>query len=137
MTHSTLAEYFVRENGRYKSIGVARPDTMPEGLYFHQKQPTGSRTTSVLHWVGTNPEQPLDINRLLGLMKQDEKLMKYLAAIQRNDSPEYKKLEVDCGYVVEPPRIYNISMHDLAVAILRYLFEQEKNDDRTSERNTL
>ncbi len=137
MTHSTPEEYFVKVNGRYQSVGTSRPDYLPNGLYFHQNIPSGTRTTSVQHWVGTDPKQPIDLNRLLSLMQQDEKLMTYLAAIQTEDSPEYKKLKVDCaGYVKNPPRIYNISMHDLATAVLRFLF-QEEVDDRTPKRNAL
>ena len=117
-------EYFVKQNGRYKSIGHSRPDTMREGVYFHQNQPNGSKTTCLSYWIGKDPKQPIDVNRLVHLMAQEGKLIKYLAAIQFPDSPEYQKLRVDSRSVSAPPRIFNISMQDLSVAILRYLFEQ-------------
>jgi len=130
-------EYFVKENGRYISIGTARPDYLPNGLYFHQNVKHGARTTSVQHWVGQDPQQPIDLNRLISLMKKDEELAKYLSEIQR-ESPEYEKLKLNAGgYITEPPRIYNISMQELAIAVLRFLFEQESKDDRTFERDAL
>ena len=138
MTRSTPEEYFVKlSNGKYQSIGTHRPDYLPNGLYFHQNQKYGSRTTSVQHWVGQDPKQPIDLNRLVSLMKKDEELGHYLSEIQR-ESPEYEKLKLNAGgYVSEPPRIFNISMQELAIAILRFLYEQESKDDRTFERNAL
>ena len=130
-------EYFVKVGSRYVSVGTSRPDYLPNGLYFHQNQQHGTRTTSVQHWVGTDPQQPIDLNRLVSLMKKDEELAKYLQALQ-TESPEYEKLKLDAGgYVTEPLRIYNVSMQALATAVLRFLFEQESKDDRTFERRAL
>lgn len=135
-------EYFVKDrSGRYRSIGTAAPEVLYDGLYFHQKQRTGSRTTSIQHWVGADPKQPVDVLRLVDIMKNDEDVANYLMRLQDGNSEEFKKLKRDShGWVKDPLRIFNISMSDLAQAILRFLYEKEQerlNASRKSERDSL
>jgi len=132
-----MKTYYVKDdNGRYVPVGYNSPD-FGEGLYFRQHQKYGKRTTSIAYWVGSGPKEPVDVNRLVSLMKLDEDLARYIGKIQDETTPEYKQLKEDCGgFVKEAPKIYNISHQDLAAAVLRWLYEHEGTHDGSKNRNT-
>lgn len=124
-----MEEYYVKRGKRYVKAGYSRPD-MGTGIYFHEEQPNGSRTTSIRYWAG-HTVQPIDTNRLVSLMRLDDKLSAYLGKICEADSAEFEKLKEDSGgFVKEPPIFYNISRQDLAIAILRFLYENEQPERR-------
>lgn len=129
--------YYIKDKkGRYVSVGYNAPN-MGDGLYFRQHDKNSTRTTSVAYWVGTGPQEPVDVNRLISLMKLDEGLAGWLNKIQDQNSPEYKQLEADSGgYVKVAPKIYNISMQDLAAGMLRWLYEHEGTHDGAKSRKT-
>jgi hypothetical protein len=113
-------------NGRYEDAGYTLPDITP-GLYFQQNTEYGSRRTSVNYWLGGVKSEPVNIKRLLDYMAMDDKLSKYIAAIQDEKSEEYQQLKKDCGgYLKSPPKIYEISNFDLSVAILRFLYNESE-----------
>jgi hypothetical protein len=122
-----VEQYYIKRGRKYIPAGYSFPD-LPEGLWFK----SGNRGTSVSHWVGMNPKEPVDINSLISTMRLDEKVAEYIAAIQ-TDSEEFKQLEEDCGgYVREKPKIYNISNMDLAACILRKIYELAADRSRES-----
>lgn len=117
-------EYYVKVGRKYVKAGYSRPD-MGTGLYFHEEQKNGSRTTSVRYWVGST-SRPVDVERLVSLMRLDDKLAAYLGKICEANSDEFVKLrEGSGGFIKESPVFLNISRQDLAVAILRFLYESE------------
>lgn len=119
-----MEQYYTKVGRRYVPAGYSIPD-MPEGLYWKQKTSHGSRTTSVMHWAGKNPPQPLDIQKLISIMSEDERLAKYIMALTDEDSDEYKKAKEDQGgYVNGPLKFYDWSAQDLATCILRFAFER-------------
>ncbi len=122
-----MDKYFVKRGKKYVPAGYSLPD-LHNGFYFHQKEDRGSRTTSILYWLGSNCSEPVDLNLLVKVMKLDEKVSSYIMAIQDKDSPEYAKLVEDAGgYVKDVPKIYNISAQELAVSVLRIVYEELKN----------
>lgn len=118
-------ETFYRKVGRrYIPAGYNVPD-IPDGLYWSQKTEYGRRGTSVNYWAGKNPPQPLDLQKLIATMSNDDKLAKYLMALQDGDSDEYQQAkENQGGFVRQPLGLLNFSASDLAVCILRFAFEE-------------
>lgn len=120
-----MQQYYIKKGKKFIPAGWNCPN-LPEGVYFHQKEPNGSRTTSLNWWVGTNPSQPIDMNLLIQVLRLDDSLARYLNKIQE-DSPEFQALKADAvGHITEPPKIFNISPHELAVAVLRFVYEELK-----------
>jgi hypothetical protein len=79
-------ETLYRKVGRkYIPAGHNIPD-IPDGLYWTTKTKYGRRGTSVNYWAGSNPPQPLDIEKLVSIMSQDDKLADYLMALQDGES---------------------------------------------------
>lgn len=119
-------DYYVKQGKKYIRAGYSSPD-MGDGLYFREHKSGSVRTTSVAYWAGLVP-QPIDVNRLISLMRLDDKIAGWLVKIQDENSPEYEKFKEESGgYVKEPPRICNVSMQDLAAGMLRRLYENELN----------
>ena len=115
--------FYKKEGRKYVPVGHDLPRNF-EGLYYHQFQKHGSRTTSVSYWMGSTTKQPVDVQSLVATMKLDEQLSEYLQKIQDPESDEYKTLVADCGgYAKNPPKIYNISPIDLSTAILRKIYQ--------------
>ena len=124
-----MEKYYIKKpNGRYEYAGYSTPN-MYEGLYFHQKTGYGSRTTSIAYWVGKNPEEPVDIDLLVGIMNKDGELAEYIGKLQDPDSVELKELKEENGHIRGPLEMYNWSRHDLAVILLRFIYNKlkEKN----------
>lgn len=122
-----MEKYYVKHGNRYVPAGYSLPD-LHNGFYFHQKEPRGSRTTSILYWLGSNCSEPVDLNLLVKVMRLDEKVSSYIMKIQDKNSPEYAKLVEDAGgYVKDVPALLNISAQELAVSILRIVYEELKN----------
>lgn len=115
-----MQDYYVKNGRRYERAGYIS-DNMPDGLYFRQSDKYSTRITSLAYWLGTNPKQPVDVNRLISTMQLDEKLSAYLNSLTK-DSDEFRQLKEDCGgYVKSPIEFYNISPQDLALAVLRFI----------------
>ena len=115
-------QYYLKVGRRYVPAGYSLPD-MGEGLYWHQKTPYGSPTTSVCHWAGTNPPQPLDVQKLIAIMSEDDRLVEYIGKLTNPESDEFKKAKEDQGgYIHGPLQLYNWSAQDLATCILRFAF---------------
>lgn len=125
---SNMEQYYIKRGRKYIEAGYSMPD-MAEGLYWRQKTPYGSRTTSVMHWAGSNPPQPLDIQKLIGIMSEDERLAQFLMKLQDETSEEYQKAKGDQGgYISGPLKFYNWSANNLAQVILRFAFEEMENE---------
>lgn len=119
-----METYYIKKGKRYIPVGYNAPD-MHDGLYLTEKTSYGRRTTSVAYWLGQPKKQPVDLLKLIEVMKNDDRLANYLSKIQDEESVEFKELKIDSGgYVKEPPRIYNISMQDLALAVLRFMYNE-------------
>lgn len=119
-----MEQYYVKHGRRYIPAGYSCPD-MAEGLYWKQKTVHGSRTTSVMHWAGSTPPQPLDIQKLIAIMSEDDRLAQFLMKCQDETSEEFQKAKEDQGgYITAPLKLYNWSAHDLAQVILRFAFEE-------------
>jgi len=125
-----MEKYYIKKGRRYIEAGYSMPD-ISTGLYFHQKTDYGSRTTSINYWVGVNPAEPVDISALIAIMSKDDRLARYLSALQDENSEEYKKAKEDCGdFVKGPLTMYNWSSQDLAACILRLLYEEFTGKNR-------
>lgn len=119
-----MEQYYRKVGKRYVPAGYSTPD-IGEGLYWRQKTDYGTRTTSVCHWAGSTPPQPLDVQKLISIMSKDDALCKYIAALTDPDSDEYKQAKEDCGgYVRSPLQFYNWSAQNLATCILRFAFKE-------------
>ena len=114
-------------NGKYESAGLCRDKVIdiPDGLYFSQK----NRTTSVTYWLGNVKKEPVDLGMLIQMMSYDNELACFLSSIQDEQSEEYKNLKSENGFINSAPKIYNISMQDLAVCILRFLYNKYLNEE--------
>ena len=124
-----MEQYYIKKGRKYIPAGYSTPD-MGEGLYWRQKTHYGTRTTSVCWWAGSTPPQPLDIQKLISIMSQDDCLTKYIAALTDENSDELKKAKEDQGgYIKGPLQFYNWSAHDLAACILRYAFEEMEKSE--------
>jgi hypothetical protein len=63
-------------------------------------------------------------------MHLDQALAKYINKIQEESSEEYNRLRENCGgYVKSAPKIYNISSQDLAVEVLRFIYEELRKNN--------
>ena len=123
--------YYIKEGRRYRRVGYNTPD-MHDGLYFRESKSNSTRTTSVAYWLGTDPKEPVDVNRLVSTMRLDEELSKYIMAIQTN-SDEFEKLKEDSGgFVKHPVKILNISASELAVNILRFIYNKQVSNEKDS-----
>jgi len=119
-----METYYVKKGRKYIPVGYNVPD-MHDGLYLTEKTGYGRRTTSIAYWLGQPKKQPADLQKLIEVMKNDDRLAKYLSKIQDEESVEFKELKIDFGgYIKESPRIYNISTQDLALAVLRFLYNE-------------
>jgi hypothetical protein len=128
-----MEEYYIKRGRRYVKAGWSMP-SMAEGLYWRQKTEYGTRTTSVMHWAGSTPPQPLDVQKLISVMSNDDKLANYIVALTDETSEQYKKAKEDQGgYINKPLRFYNWSAQDLATCILRFVFEQMAKDKNILE----
>lgn len=124
-----MEKYYVKRGKRYIEAGYNVPN-LCEGIYFHQKTKFGSRTTSLNWWVGSAPSEPIDTKLLIQIMRIDEDLSNWLMKIQQNNSDEYKQFkENSLGFIKDNPKIYNVSVQDLSVGILRLVYESLKNAD--------
>ena len=115
-------------NGRYEEAGYSCPD-MFDGLYFRQSMRNSTRTTSVNYWLGPNPIEPVDLNSLISIMKMDGDLCKYLQKLTDKDSDELEELRKDNGFIRGPLEFYNWSVQDLAVVMLRFLYNKKREMD--------
>lgn len=123
-----MEQYYLKVGRKYVPAGYSFPD-MPEGLYWKQKGHNSTRITSVMHWAGTNPPQPLDVQKLISVMSKDERLARYIGALTDADSDEFKRAKEDQGgYIRGPLQFYNWSAQDLATCILRFAFEEMENE---------
>lgn len=130
-----MEDYYVKVGKKYKRVGYSGPD-MYDGLYYRQSTKYGSQTTSVAYWHGKFTPQPVDLQSLVDIMVMADTLSSYILNIQKLDSEEFKELKENSGgYVKEPPKVYNISNHDLSVAILRFIYEKVK--EAKDEKNNL
>ena len=124
-----MEQYYLKKGRRYVPAGYSFPD-MDEGLYWRQKMPNGTRTTSICHWAGSNPPQPLNIEKLIAVMSQDDRLARYVGKLTDPESDEFKKAKEDQGdFITGPLQFYNWSAQDLASCILRFAFEEMKDED--------
>lgn len=118
-----MEQYYIKVGRRYVPAGYSFPD-MPEGLYWKEKMPGSSRVTSVMYWAGKNPPQPLDVEKLISIMREDGRLAKYIMALTDENSEEYKEAKENQGGFVKEPLNYNWSAQDLATCILRFAFKE-------------
>ena len=114
-----MEQYYIKKNGRYIPSGFS-PASQMEGVFFKQFKKNGTRSTSILYWLG-KPESEVDIPALCKIMQNDNRLADYLNKVQDENSQEFK----DCG-LDRPPKIYEISMQDLAVLVLRFLYKHRE-----------
>lgn len=121
-----MEKLYKKVGKKYVEVGYNLPD-IPDGFYFSQKIKNGTRTTSVNYWLGSNPQEPVELQKLVQVMQHDDALASFLNQIQDKNSDEFKKLNNDCNHKLsEATQILNISTHDLSVAILRFIFKQLK-----------
>lgn len=114
-----MEQYYIKDkNGRYKEAGYSMPDMYP-GLYFHQKVKYGKRTTSVNYWLGEPKGEPVNLPLLIEILKNDDKLTKYIMELQDSDEALPKS-----SFKTGPLKILNWSVQELSVNILRFLYNE-------------
>jgi len=116
-----MEPYYIKQGRKYVKVGYSYPD-LPVGLYWTQENPYGRRSTCVHYWAGSNPPQPLNIERLISIMQNDDSLAKYISGLCNPDSPELAKAIADKNSR-GPLTLGGFSPYDLAQCILRFMFE--------------
>lgn len=114
-----MEQYYIKKNGRYIPAGFS-PESSMEGIFFKQYKKNGTRSTSILHWLG-KPESEVNIPDLCKIMQNDDRLADYLIKVQDENSQEFKDSGLD-----RPPKIYEISMQELAILVLRFIYNNRK-----------
>lgn len=111
-------------NGKYQEAGYQLPDVYP-GLYFCQDVPNGQRKTSINYWLGGDFKEPIHLEKLLTIMSLDNDLASYLMKLTE-ESPEYEQAKKDSN-LRDHLKVYNTSMQDLSVLILRWLYNKSRH----------
>lgn len=119
-----MEQYYIKRGNRYIPAGYSIPD-MGEGLYFKQKTDFGTRTTSIPYWVGSIQEKPIDVEKLISLMKNDDSLAQFIMKLTDEKSEEFKAAQTDENLNL-PLKFYNWSATQLSHIILRFLYEKLK-----------
>jgi hypothetical protein len=107
---------------RYEEAGWGPADLSP-GLYFSSKHSHGKRVTSIPYWVGDHVKTPVDISLITRIMSMDDELCSFLQKLTDEDSEAVRILRERGVRILDVPKIYNISMQDLSIAVLRKIYD--------------
>lgn len=111
--------YRKKENGRYEEYTFGYNRELSDGIWLVQNNPT-SRSMSSLFWKVGDLKRVADVTTHAALQSMEDDLIKYLQALQKEDSQEYIEAKKICGgYLRGPVGYTNISASDLCTLLLR------------------
>lgn len=111
--------YRKKENGRYEEYTFGYNGELSDGIWLVQNKPSSTRISS-LFWKVGDLKRVTDITTHAALQAIEDDLIKYLQALQKEDSQEYLEAKEICGGYLRGPISYtNISASDLCTLLLR------------------
>lgn len=111
--------YRKKENGRYEEATMGYNHELSDGIWLVQNKPTSTRVSS-LFWKVGDLKRVADVTTHAALQAIEDDLIKYLQALQQEDSQEYLEAkEISGGYLRGPIGYTNISASDLCTLLLR------------------